>query len=68
MSPTGWLKPPNPSWNWKIAVCPKEVNQIKQNKRGMNITTERNSLIVLPFDILAMNIPTKGDQEINQAQ
>ena len=34
----------------------------------MNITTERNSLIVLPFDILAMNIPTKGDQEINQAQ
>ena len=68
MSPTGSLKLPNPSWNWKIAVSPNEVNHIKQNKRGTNITTERNSLIVLPFDILAMNIPTKGDQEMNQAQ
>ena len=32
------------------------------------MTTQINSLMVLPFEILAINIPTNGDHEIHHAQ
>ena len=47
---------------------PKDVNQIKLSMVGISRTTVKNSLIVLPFDILAINTPTNGDQDIHQAQ
>jgi len=35
---------------------------------GTKRTAVTNSLTVRPRDIRAMNMPTKGDQEIHQAQ
>lgn len=50
------------------AVPPKTENHKKLNKLGANKTPKTNSLIVLPFDTLAMNIPTKGAQAIHHDQ
>lgn len=52
----------------QIALFPKTDIQIKLNKVGMIKTAAMNSRILLPFEILAMNSPTKGDQEIHHAQ
>jgi hypothetical protein len=43
---------------------------IQTNDRivGMIITPRMNSRTVRPLEILAMNMPTNGDQEIHQAQ
>lgn len=45
------------------------VNNITNIKRnaGANITPPINSLIVLPFEIRAMNVPTNGAHAIHQA-
>ena len=45
-----------------------ELNQIIAIRSGVDITTRRNSLTVLPLEMRAMNMPTKGDQDIHQAQ
>ena len=49
-------------------TVPKTDIQIKLNKVGRISTAAINSLMVLPFDILAINSPTYGDQEIHHAQ
>ena len=42
--------------------------QMKLNMVGIIKTAPINSRMVLPLDILAMNNPTYGDQEIHHAQ
>src|SRR5690606_26047783 len=51
-----------------IALLPKTDIHIKLNKVGIIKTATINSLIVLPFEILAINNPTSGDHEIHHAQ
>ena len=50
------------------AVPPKTTNQAAEISDGAKITTVTNWRRVLPLEILAMNMPTKGDQEIHHAQ
>ena len=50
------------------AEPPKTEIQKKVIKVGTSNTPSTNSLTVRPFDTRAMNIPTKGDQAIHQAQ
>ena len=52
----------------EIAVPPKALIQTKQTMVGNKITQKMNSRIVRPREILAMNMPTKGAQEIHQPQ
>ena len=47
---------------------PKAAIQKKVINVGTNNTPNTNSRIVLPLDTRAMNIPTKGDHAIHQAQ
>ena len=42
--------------------------QIRVKPVGMNNTPTMNSRMVRPLDTRAINIPTKGDQEIHHAQ
>lgn len=50
------------------AVPPKMVNQIQQKIAGRMTTPRINSLTVLPLEILAIKVPTKGPQDSHQAQ
>ena len=59
---------PSPVLNWAIAVLPNAVNQMMPIVTGANRTTAKYSRTVRPFEMRAMNMPTKGDQEIHQAQ
>ncbi len=52
----------------KMAVLPNTVIQKKVNPAGMKSTAVTNSRTVRPREMRAMNMPTKGDQEIHQAQ
>src|SRR5699024_7414005 len=58
-------RPANSIFN---AVPPKTENQTTARTDGTTNTPMMNSLIVLPFEILAINRPTKGDQDICHAQ
>ena len=51
-----------------IAIRPKIENQTNDTKAGANKTPVINSLIVRPFEILAMKSPVNGAQAMNQAQ
>jgi len=51
-----------------IPKVPKIENHIIDAKVGAQITPIINCLIVLPLEILAINMPTKGVQDIHQAQ
>jgi hypothetical protein len=51
-----------------IAVLPNTVIQKKVKPAGMNSTATMNSRTVRPREMRAMNMPTKGDHEIHQAQ
>lgn len=51
-----------------MAVPPKAVIQSTPTSMGMISTQIRNSRTLRPRLTRAMNIPTKGDQEIHQAQ
>src|SRR5690606_9699786 len=51
-----------------IALFPKTVIHTKLKSVGIIRTAATNSRIVRPFDILAIKIPTYGDQEIHHAQ
>lgn len=51
-----------------IPIAPKIENHRKEAKEGAKMTPMINSRIVLPFDIRAINTPTKGAQAIHQAQ
>ena len=66
---TAELRLVNPSF---IIACsalfPKIVIQTKVNPTGTNNTPRTNSLIVLPLETRAINIPTKGAHAIHQAQ
>src|SRR5690606_36974030 len=55
-------------WSRIIAVLPNTVLHRKVNSVGMNRTATMNSRTVRPREIRAMNMPTKGDQEIHHAQ
>lgn len=50
------------------AVPPKILNQIKFERVGAKSMPSMNCLMVLPLEMRAKNIPTKGDQAIHQAQ
>ncbi|MPM61519.1 hypothetical protein SDC9_108379 [bioreactor metagenome] len=47
---------------------PNTTNHIIHTMAGTMVTPIINSLIVLPLDILAMNIPTNGIHAIHKAQ
>ena len=51
-----------------MAVPPKMHSHRNAMVVGTNITPTMNSRIVRPRLILAMNMPTKGAQEIHQPQ
>src|SRR5690554_4376386 len=53
---------------WLMAVPPKAVIHSTETNEGTSSTEIRNSRTVRPRETRAMNIPTKGDQEIHQAQ
>ena len=50
------------------AELPNTLNQRKVKPAGIKSTPRMNSRMVLPREILAMNMPTNGDQDIHQAQ
>ena len=51
-----------------VSSPPNVQNQIKMNKKGAVMVPLMNSATVLPYEILAMNIPTKGHQAIHHPQ
>ena len=52
----------------QMAVFPKTVIHTSVKPVGTKRTPTTNSRMVRPREMRAMNIPTKGDQEIHQAQ
>ena len=61
-------KSPGEATSKSSAEPPNTEIQRKVIPVGTNSTPNTNSLMVLPLDTLAINIPTKGDQAIHQAQ
>src|SRR5690606_21941510 len=59
---------PDPRSIRLIAVPPKLVIQRTETSEGTSSTAIISSRTVRPRLTLAMNMPTKGDQEIHQAQ
>ena len=55
-------------WSSQIAVLPNSVIHNRLKPVGTNKAPRMNSRIVRPREMRAMNRPTKGDQEIHQAQ
>ena len=55
------------SWR-SIAAPPSTANQTKLTPLGISSTPSTNSPIVRPLEMRAMNVPTKGAQEIHHAQ
>ena len=53
---------------WLIAVPPSAVIHSVETSEGISSTATRNSRTVRPRLTRAMNMPTKGDQLIHQAQ
>jgi hypothetical protein len=51
-----------------MAVPPNTDSHINDKSEGIISTANTNSRIDLPLDILAMNIPTKGDHDIHHAR
>ncbi len=51
-----------------MAVFPKTVIHRRATDEGTSKTPKRNSRIVRPREMRAMNMPTKGDQAIHQPQ
>ena len=51
-----------------IAVPPKITYQATEIRDGTSTTTVTNWRMVRPLEILAMNMPMNGDQEIHHAQ
>ena len=51
-----------------IADPPKTANQTRLTALGTSSTPVTNCRMVRPLEIRAMNMPTKGVQEIHQAQ
>ena len=65
---TASTSPPGPS-SWRCnAVAPKTMSQKNPIITGKSNVPAMYSLIVLPLEILAMNIPTKGPHDIHQPQ
>src|SRR5699024_11361691 len=56
-----------PSFSTNNADPPKTAKNIKVTSVGASRTPVINCLIVLPFDTLAINIPTNGAHEIHHA-
>ena len=52
----------------QMAVSPKMVNQMTQNREGTAKTPKMNSRMVRPREMRAMKSPTKGAQEHHHAQ
>ena len=52
----------------QIAPLPKAVIHSRLKAVGTSSTPMTNSRMVRPREMRAMNMPTKGDQEIHQAQ
>ncbi len=52
----------------QIALLPKAVIHSRLNAVGTSSTPTMNSRTVRPREMRAMNMPTKGDQEIHHAQ
>ena len=52
----------------KRAEFPNMLSQKNVKPAGMKSTPRMNSRIVLPLEILAINIPTNGDQDIHHPQ
>jgi hypothetical protein len=55
------------SWR-SIAAPPRIANQTKLTPLGISSTPSTNSPTVRPREMRAMNVPTKGAQEIHHAQ
>ena len=55
------------SWS-PMAPPPKMANQMRETTEGTSMTPVTNCRMVRPREMRAMNIPTKGVQEIHQAQ
>ena len=47
-----------------MPIIPNIVNQAIHIIEGITITPKTNSLIVLPLEILAINTPTNGVQDM----
>jgi hypothetical protein len=68
VSAAAWVRMP-PVWpSTQMAPLPNTVIQKILNRVGTRRTQTTNSRIVRPLEILAMKRPTKGAQEIHQAQ
>ncbi|MNW70867.1 hypothetical protein D3C74_503720 [compost metagenome] len=57
-----------PSRTASMAAPPKMVNHTRLTRLGTNSTPVTNWRMVRPRLMRAMNMPTKGVQEIHQAQ
>src|SRR5690554_4671133 len=68
LSPTAAIKAVSPKRISRMVVPPNAENQRKVTSAGRIKTQRINSLIVLPFEIRAINVPTKGDHEIHHPQ
>ena len=62
------MAPAAPPMSSAMAVLPKTVIQTKVKPAGTSRTPRMNSRTVRPREMRAMNMPTKGDQAIHQAQ
>src|SRR5690606_30267669 len=65
---TASAMPPSPNSSMCSAVLPNTANQMKPTRVGANSAPAMNSRKVRPREMRAMNMPTKGDQEIHQPQ
>lgn len=67
--PSGVSSPPSPPPSFSfMAVPPKIANQTRLTVLGTRMTPPTNCRMVRPRLMRAMNMPTKGVQEIHQAQ
>ena len=68
LSEIPFAKAPTSPITWLRAVSPKVLIHTAVTKVGTNKTAMINSRTVRPLEILAINIPTKGDHAIHHAQ
>src|SRR5690606_19863434 len=67
-SPTAVANEKSPSISPNMVVPPKAENHRKVTIAGRKSTPSINSRMVLPLEILAIKVPTKGDHDAHQPQ
>lgn len=57
-----------PSSSTEVDIVPNVANHRQEKIAGIKMTQVRNSRMLLPREMRAMNTPTKGDHAIHHAQ